>query len=124
MNALQASCPDSAVFQLPTVNRCGHAVSEDANVAHTVNVHTSTVTCLPQPLCDLARQFTNADDFMGAIQYSDAEREKITKSTIRQRVDVWFRQRQGRIRGSVMDLVFTKSKIISKQSVDTVPIVS
>ena len=124
-NALQASCPDSAVFQLAIVNRCGDAVSEDSNVAHTVDVHTSTVTCLPQPLCDLARQFTNADDFMVAIRYSDAQREKITKSTVRQSCeDVWFIRQQGRIRGSVMYLVFTKSKIISKQFVDTVPIVS
>ena len=75
-SALHTSCPDSAVFQLATVNRCDdlHVVSEDANVDHTVNVHTSTVTCLPQPLCEVARQFTNADDFMEAIHYSDSER--------------------------------------------------
>ena len=62
---------------------------------------------------------------MRAIQYSDAQRQKITKSTAAQSCkDVWFIQQQGWIRGSVMYSVFMKSKIISKQSIDTVPIVS
>ena len=121
-NALQASCADSAVFQL--VNRLGDNVSEDANVAHTVDVHTSTVTALPQPLCGLAREFANADDFMGAIRYSDAEREIITENTVGQSGnDVWLKQRQGRITGSVMHSLFTRSKALAKQCVDTVPIV-
>ena len=121
-NALQASCADSAVFQL--VNRLGDNVSEDANFAHTVDVHTSTVTALPQPLCGLAREFANADDFMGAIRYSDAEREIITENTVGQSGnDVWFKQRQGRITGSVMHSLFTRSKALAKQCVDTVPIV-